>query len=181
MNDWKQWWNLGHAWACRESATPWLWLRAAGIDRGGTPLPRSQADVTVRLWPWLQTASRSHESTSHIFNFGSSDVVQNIDRTSPGTFLLTPDAAFVTNVARFRRQWTRRLALIVKSASREVACQAQILASPWPMKPRGVGRPSDIFLWQEQHYKAIDRDHLLEGLTAQPPPWWKPAWCRNRW
>ena len=42
--------------------------------------------------------SRSHENTSHTFNFGSSDVVQNIDRTSPGRFPLSPDAAFVTNV-----------------------------------------------------------------------------------
>ena len=42
--------------------------------------------------------SRSHENTSYTFNFGSSDVVQNIDRTSPGRFPLSPDAAFVTNV-----------------------------------------------------------------------------------
>ena len=38
------------------------------------------------------------KNTSHTFNFGSSDVVQNIDR-SPGRFPLSPDAAFVTNVA----------------------------------------------------------------------------------
>ena len=27
----------------------------------------------------------------------------------------------------------------------------------------------------EQLYKAIDRDDLPEGLTAQPPPSWKPG------
>ena len=40
--------------------------------------------------------SRSHENTSHTFNCGSIDVVQNIDRTSPGRSPLSPDAAFVT-------------------------------------------------------------------------------------
>ena len=53
--------------------------------------------------------------------------------------------------------------------------RAADLGLPWPWKPRGVGRPSDTFLWQEQLYKAIDRDALPEGLTAQPPPWWKPC------
>ena len=35
--------------------------------------------------------------------------------------------------------------------------------------------PCDTFPWQEQLHKAIDRDDLPEGLTAQPPPWWKPG------
>ena len=51
--------------------------------------------------------------------------------------------------------------------------RAADLDLPWPKKPRGVGRPSGTFLWQEQLYKAIDRDDLPEGLTAQPPLWWK--------
>ena len=42
--------------------------------------------------------SRSHENASHTLTFGSRDVVQNIDRTSPGRFPLSPDAAFVSNV-----------------------------------------------------------------------------------
>ena len=28
--------------------------------------------------------------------------------------------------------------------------RAADLGLPWPKKPRGVGRPSDTFLWQEQ-------------------------------
>ena len=51
-----------------------------------------------RTFSLASKGSRSHENTSHTFKFGSSDVVQNIDRTSPGRFPLSPDAAFVTNV-----------------------------------------------------------------------------------
>ena len=53
--------------------------------------------------------------------------------------------------------------------------RAADLGLPWPQKPRGVGRPSDTFLWREQLYRAIGRDDVPEGLTARPPPWWKPA------
>ena len=57
--------------------------------------------------------------------------------------------------------------------------RAEDLGHPWPKKPRGVGRPSDTFLWQEQLCKAVDRDDLPEGLT-QPPPWWKRGGWRGR-
>ena len=115
------------------------------------------------------SGSRSHEKTSHTFNFGSSDVVQNIDRTSPGRFPLSPDAAFVTNVGgsedskRCEERQREAVELRVKRAAD--------LGLSWPKKPRGVERPSDTFQGQEQLCKAIDRDDLPEGLTAQPPPW----------
>ena len=63
----------------------------------------------------------------------------------------------------------------MQSAAELRVKRAADLGLPWPKKPRGVGRPSDTFLWQEQLHKAIDRDDLREGLTAQPPPWWKPG------
>ena len=112
--------------------------------------------------------SRSHENTSHTFNFGSSDVVQNIDRTSPGGRMWAVPKT-VNAAARADREERQR-----EAAELRVKCAAD-LGLPWPKKPRGVGRPSDTFLWQEQLCKAIDRDDLPEGLTAQPPPWWKPG------
>ena len=96
--------------------------------------------------------------------------MQTIDRTSPGRFPLSPDAAFVTNVGGSEDSEERQ-----REAAELRVKRAADLGLPWPKKPRGVGRPSDTFLWQEQLYKAIDRDDLPEGLTAQPPPWWKPG------
>ena len=130
--------------------------RAAGADQGG---------------------SRSHENTSHTFNFGSSDVVQNIDRTSPSRFPLSFHAACVTNVggsedrnaaARVDREERQREAaelhplLVVTQVTRQGHHHKRFDERSYSASYSG--RDHDK-VWSSQEWEA---DELMDDRTWRP-------------
>ena len=134
--------------------------RVQQVKTNVAPLPRSQAVVTVRPFPWLQTAQdlmKTHRTLSILVQ--ATLCKTSTEQAQVGSLFhpMQPSLRMwavpktVNAAARADREARQREAAELRVR------RAADLGLPWPKKPRGVGRPSDTFLWQEQLHKAVDR------------------------